>query len=247
MVRTAVNPAVFARELLGFEPDAAQARILEMAPDFRRIALNCNRQWGKSTVVSILAVHRLVMQAGALVLVVAPAERQSGEFLRKVGAFLAKLGIAARGDGINGISKVLPNGSRIVGLPAMDATARGFTGVSMLIVDEASRLPDAVYEAVRPSVGVSRGDIVLLSTPAGKRGFFYRTMTSTDEKWLRHTGPVTECPRVPEAFLEEERAMGEAYFRQEYMVEFIETGQDLFDEELVGSMIRPELEGWRWR
>jgi len=248
-VHSVMNPAAFAREYLGFVPDEVQRKILEAAPDFKRIALNCNRQWGKSTIIAILAVHRMLMQPGALVLVVAPAERQSGEFVRKVAGYLDVLGIRARGDGVNDVSKVLPNGSRIVGLPAKDATSRGFTSVSMLIVDEASRLPDVIYNAVRPSVGVSGGDIVLLSTPNGKRGFFYRTMTGTEatmggEKWLLHTGPVTECPRVPAAFLAEERALGEAYFRQEYMVEYVETGKDLFDEELVNSMVKAGLEGW---
>ena len=246
-----LNPVYFAREFLGFNPDAAQERVLNGAVGHRRIALNCNRQWGKSTVAAILAVHRLVTHPGVTVLIVAPSGRQSGETLRKVAGFLGILGIGTVGDGVNRAAIVLPNGSRIVSLPAVDATVRGFSAVSMLIVDEASRVPDAVYLALRPALAVSGGDIVLVSTPNGRRGFFYREMSGmekrTGEGWLRHTGPVAECgARVPAEFIEEERARGESYFRQEYLCEFIETGRYLFDEELVHSIVKRELEAFTW-
>ncbi len=68
----------------------------------------------------------------------------------------------------------LENGSRIVSLPGTEGTVRGFSGVALLIVDEASRVDDALYHAVRPMLAVSHGKLVLLSTPWGKRGFFYR-------------------------------------------------------------------------
>jgi hypothetical protein len=48
-----------------------------------------------------------------------------------------------------------------------------------LIVDEASRVQDALYQGIRPMLAVSGGRIVLLSTPWGKRGFFF-------EEWETH-------------------------------------------------------------
>lgn len=59
------------------------------------------------------------------------------------------------------------NGSRIVALPGKEETIRGFSGVALLIVDEAARVPDALYQAVRPMLAVSGGQIILLSTPFG--------------------------------------------------------------------------------
>jgi len=41
------DPVEFAREYLGFEPDARQAEVLRCKG--RRVLLNCSRQWGKST------------------------------------------------------------------------------------------------------------------------------------------------------------------------------------------------------
>ena len=136
------NPdaAEFARERLGFEPDEKQAEVLRS--EAKRGILNCTRQWGKSTVAAAKAVHRAYTRPGSLVLVASPAERQSGEFLRKAAEMLARLGIAAAGDGDNAISLLLPNGSRIVGLPGTEATVRGFSAVSLLLIDEASRVED---------------------------------------------------------------------------------------------------------
>jgi hypothetical protein len=235
----------FARLFLNFHPDPPQARVLERAPHFRQIALNCSRQWGKSTIVAVLIVHRLFFVPRSTVLIVGPSGRQSGETLMKVKEFLRVLGLRTRGDGVNRQSAVLPNGSRVVGLPATEGTVRGFSKVAMLVVDEAARVPDKVYKALMPSLAVGNGDAVLLSTPQGKRGYFYRAMTE-GERWLRHTGPVTECVRITEDFLERERGNGEAYFNQEFLVEFTETGKYLMDEKLVKGMVKKGEEAWRW-
>ena len=84
-----------------------------------------------------------------------------------------KLGIRPRGDGDNEISLLFPNGSRIVGLPGTEGTVRGFSAVSLMLIDEASRVDDAMYKALRPMLAVGGGDLWLMSTPCGKRGFFY--------------------------------------------------------------------------
>ena len=221
----AAGPLTFAREFLGFFPDEAQAAVMSKAPNFMELVLNCSRQWGKSTIVAVLLVHRMLTEAGVTVLVVGPGARQSGETVQKVKGFLRVLGIKTRGDGTNRDSVVLPNGSRIVGLPAKEANIRGFSAVSVLVIEEAARVPDDVCMALLPALTVSNGDLIVLSTPWEKRGFFYRMATEDAEGRLRHTGPVTECRRVSEELLEKERNRGDAYFRREYLCEFLETGQ----------------------
>ena len=83
-----------------------------------------------------------------------------------------RLGIAPRGDGDNEISLLFPNGSRIVGLPGTESTVRGFSAVSLMLIDEAARVSES-YMAVRPMLAVGDGDLWLMSTPFGKRGFFW--------------------------------------------------------------------------
>ena len=50
---------------------------------------------------------------------------------------------------------------------------RGFSAVSLLVIDEASRVSDEMYKALRPMLAASDGDLWVLSAPSGQRGFFY--------------------------------------------------------------------------
>lgn len=226
------DAAEWARGRLGFLADETQARALRS--ESKRVLLNCTRQWGKSTVTAAKALHGAMHEAGSLTLVVSPSARQSGEFLRKASGFAQRLGIRPRGDGDNEISLALPNGSRIVGLPGSEATVRGFSAVSLLLVDEASRVSDELYRAVRPMLAVSGGTLWLMSTPFGKRGFFWEAWANGGREWERVRATARECPRIPAAFLEEERAtMGERCFRQEYMCEFEDSVSGVFDREMV--------------
>jgi hypothetical protein len=205
--------------------------------------LNCSRQWGKSTITAAKAVHQAYTEAGSLTLVVSPSARQSGEFLRKAAGFVRKLKIRPKGDGDNEISLALPNGSRIVGLPGTEATIRGFSAVRLLLVDEASRVSDDVYLAIRPMLATSDGALWLMSTPNGRRGFFYDTWANGGPEWERIRAPATECARIRRSFLEEERrAMGERYFRQEYLCEFEDTVSGVFGRDLVDRAFRDEIE-----
>jgi hypothetical protein len=228
-------------ERLGFVPDAWQARVLKSGA--RQGILNCARQCGKSTVTAVMAVERAYTEAESLTLVVSPSARQSGEFLRKAARFARKLGVSRKGDGDNEMSMLFPNGSRIVGLPGNEGTIRGFSAVNLLLVDEASRVPDDLYLAVRPMLAVSGGAIWLMSTPCGKRGFFWETWERGGPGWEKVRVTAYECARIKRKILEEERqTMGERWFRQECLCEFGEAEGGLFDADLVRRAIRYDIE-----
>jgi len=125
--------------------------------------------------------------------------------LKKAEEFVRRLGVWPRGDGRNEMSLQFPNGSRIVGLPGSERTVRGFSAVDLLLVDEASRVEDDLYKAVRPMLAVKDGDLWLMSTPHGKRGFFHQEWEYGGEVWRRVKAPATECARIRPEFLEEER------------------------------------------
>jgi hypothetical protein len=239
-VSNLLDPVRFAREVLNFHPDPVQEQVLD--PQNTHGILNCSRQWGKSTLTALKAVHRAYFDCGALVLVVSPSERQSAEFVLKAAQFLRELGLPVKGDGRNKISLLLPNGSRIIGLPSREMTVRGFSAVSLLIVDEAARVPDMMYDAIRPMLAVSDGDLWLMSTPFGKRGFFYEEWTGKDPDWTRITATAEECPRIAQKFLDKERRkVSDAWFRQEYLCEFTLESGALFDEAIIRGCIRKEL------
>jgi hypothetical protein len=136
------------------------------------------------------------------------------------------------------MSLLLPGGGRIVGLPGNEATVRGFSAVTLMLVDEAARVSNDLYMAIRPMLAVSGGTLWLMSTPFGKRGFFYEEWAHGGAEWERVRVPATECPRIPKRFLaEEERTMGDRWFRQEYMCEFMDGISGVFDLELVEKAI----------
>lgn len=231
----------FARKQLGFDPDPNQAWLL--SGSHPRLLVNCTRQWGKSTITAVKALHVLMGTPGAEVVVLCPVARQSGEFLRKVAMLLDRMGMKARGDGHNRMSLLLPNRARVVGLPGSSADRiRGFSNIKLLVLDEAARLKDESYHAARPMLAASGGDLWALTTPLGKRGFFYRDWVSGSERWERLTVKATDCPRIPAEFLEEEREeMGDDWVRQEYLCEFVDIDGAVFRRELVEAAFDDSL------
>src|SRR5262249_2111481 len=136
----------------------------------KRLLLLCCRQAGKSTTAAALALRSAFLTSGALVLLLSPTLRQSGELFRdKVLRLYNALGRPVPTVQESALQMQLANGSRVISLPGDEQTIRGYSGVATLIVDEASRVPDALYYAVRPMLAVSRGRLVALSTPFGKR------------------------------------------------------------------------------
>ena len=232
--------AGWAQDQLGFAADAIQRDLLQASE--KRLILNCTRQWGKSTVTAVKVVHRAYFEPGSLIVVISPSLRQSGEFVDKADEFLSKLGIKAKGDGHNAVSRVLPNGSRIVGLPGTEGTIRGYSAASLVVIDEASRVSDEQYKAVMPMLAVRDGGLWLMSTPRGKRGFFYRVWANDGEEWKKVIVPATECPRIRPEFLEWQKTeMGEDWFGQEYLCQFVDVEDTLFDRDVLTQAVRSDV------
>jgi hypothetical protein len=102
-----------------------------------------------------------------------------------------------------------------------------------LLVDEASRVEDSLYYAIRPMLSVSGGSLMMLSTPYGRRGVFFEEWTN-GTGWRRFEIPATEVPRISPGFLEEERrSLPERVYQQEYCCRFLGTDDEVFREDLV--------------
>jgi len=205
------------------------------------VLLNCARQSGKSTIAGVVALHRALTVPRSLVLILAPAERQAKELFSKVAEAYHTLGHLILAESYRKLGMELTNGSRIEALPGTEKTVRGFSGVDLLIVDEASRVADDLYYAVRPMLAISGGRLMLLSTPYGKRGAFFEEWAE-GEGWERYEVPAAQCPRIPDTFLEEEcRALPAWIYRQEYECSFEKTEDQVFSHELVRAAITDEV------
>jgi len=235
----AVDPVAFT-EQAAFQPDPWQAALLRSSAP--RTLLLAARQTGKSTVTSALALHEALYRPPALVLLLSPSLRQSGELFRKVIGLYRSIGAPVPAEAESALRLELANGSRIVSLPGHEATVRGFSGVRLLVVDEAARVPDELYYAVRPMLAVSKGRMICLTTPFGKRGFFYEAWTNGGTAWDRVKITAPECPRISPEFLAEERAgMGDWWFKQEYLCEFVETDDQVFAHDLIDAALTADV------
>ena len=227
----------FFRKRLRFFPDTIQEEVLAAGVGVAGggdIILNCCRQWGKTSLVAGMLVYLAWTEPETLYLVVAPATRQAAELILKARVFVARLGIKVRGDGIHEHAIQLPNGSRIVAIPCKESSARGYSAVNVLVMDEASQIPDEAYDVLRPSLAVSNGKTWLLSTPFGKRGFHWEEWSGGDELFARFTATAADCARIGEKFLARELARkGRAWMDQEYGCVFGDPVGVLFEEALL--------------
>ena len=238
-----LDPVKFA-ELVGFpDLDEWQREALRYKGD--RMLLCCSRQAGKSTVTAIRALHQVLFAPGSLVLLVSPSQRQSSELFKKVTGLIKALPVEPEKIEDNRLSVHLSNQSRIVSLPSSEQTVRGYSGAALIILDEASRIPDSLFYSLTPMVATSGGTMILLSTPAGKRGFFHEAYIS--DEWHKFTITAEDVPRIPADFLERERKqIGDFYYKQEYDCKFMEPEGSLFTLDQIEGCVSDEVEAWNF-
>jgi hypothetical protein len=220
----------------GLAPDPWQQTILRSSHS--RMMMLCSRQSGKSTVAAALALREALLRPPALVLILSPTLRQSGELFKdKVLPLYSALGRPVPATQESALTMTLANGSRVVSLPGEEQTIRGYSGVRLLIVDEAARVDDSLYFSVRPMLAVSKGTLVLTSTPAGRRGFFFEEWHGEGE-WERVRIDATQCPRITADFLaEEERTLGPFWYTQEYMLAFNDAVDSYFRQDDIDAAL----------
>jgi hypothetical protein len=125
-------------------------------------------------------------------------------------------------------------------LPASEKTIRGYSA-ALICVDEASRCPEELFVAIRPMRALG-GRLILLSSPAGKRGTFHREWTEGVD-WKKIEVKATEVRRISQSFLDSERrSLGERWFAQEYMCSFEENESALLSYDIIQRAVRDDVE-----
>jgi hypothetical protein len=234
---------------LSLDLDPWQARVLGSTA--RRLILKGPRQIGKSTVSGLLSLHTALTVPEALVLLIAPAQDQSKESARTVRRMAAALGMATeeRAEALTptalSASRIeFASGARVIALPGRsEATIRGYPAPDLIVCDEASRIAEDTYGALRPMLAASpNGRLFLLSTPWTKRGTFYRTWTSESAAWERVEVATADCPRLSPAFLATERAELPAWvYAREYGGLFSDDEATLFPAELIAAAVSGDV------
>jgi len=237
----ALDPTEFSKAL-GLAPDTWQRAILTSRS--KRIIMNCCRQSGKSSIAVIAALHLALYTSEQIILLVSPSWRQSAELIRKAMYFLAKLDAHLKPEmpEENKLSLEFANGSRIISLPSTESTVRGYSA-NLIILDEAARILDSMfYSVLMPMVSITEGRLLMLSTPAGMRGFFHREFSNPSQFW--HTITITgeQCPRLTPPVLAEQRGMlGGLMYAQEFECKFVNAEDSVFDISRVDGCFTSEV------
>jgi hypothetical protein len=151
----------------------------------------------------------------------------------------------------------LKNGSFIYVVPATEKSARGYSKPRLIMIDEASRVPDQVYRSgILPMLTDNEAcELILISTPNGRLGFFYNAMQS--ERWdryeIRAPWDVLDLeyqlvPAIPEEAYREERAqkgIRASYSprhrnREEQQMNLEEMGPLMYRQEYGTEFVEPE-------
>jgi hypothetical protein len=247
-IRLAVDRVAFAYEVL---PDIEhldpwQEEFLRSRD--KRMLLNIFRQGGKSTMTAVLTLHQALYHPKSLILILAPALRQATEFFEKVsGAYrlLTGEGLAIGAESDRKLGIKLKNGSRVECLPGSQRTIRGFSKPDLIIVDEASQVDDALYSAILPMLTRSKegGRLLMLSTPYGKRGTYWKLWEEGGDIWKRIRVPYTAVSWVPDSIVEEARNSLLAWeFRQEFLCTFEQNQMAVFNVEDFRASTTEEFE-----
>jgi hypothetical protein len=260
------------------EPDPMQVQVCT-TPGHQLVL--AHRQRGKSLIAAALAFEDAMRYPGSLDLIVSRSLRQSAELFRKVKAFYA---LTTPMPLVKNTEHDMewPNGSRTISLPGNPDTLVGYSSVHRLILDEAARIADSTYYALRPMLARSGGTILAITTPFGRRGWFYEAWTGqaaeqhldvatverlladldfpieeysepgleapavldgTVYQWTKTFAPVTYYPRLSKAYIANERLnVPDLWFKQEWLLEFVELGQIVFRYDDLARMASADVQ-----
>lgn len=267
----AFDPIYFMQQIYGITPEPWQEMFLK-DQDSSRILIVSNRQGGKSTFSAGAVLYNSIFYPNRLSIIIAPGHRQSKETFRKIRYGYEKARKFCGCVTSNTSELELLNGSRIIALPGDKAgeRLRGYSAAHLIIIEEASRVPDEAYKAIKPVIAASvkgSGKILAISTPFGQRGFFYKRFIENND-WTKYfvtakreyldtsnkvidynplldKNKIFESERLTKEYIEEEiRENGIKWVRQEYYCEFTSSESQVFSHELILKAFSNKVKAW---
>jgi hypothetical protein len=212
-----LDPVLWVERELKIVPHEWQKQLLR-AKRGASIAVLTARQIGKTTAATWAIAHTMLFSPGSLSVIACPAQRRSGEAVRRVKVILLSLGITLKVDNTYGLE--LENGSRVLALPGSDDSIRGLTVDGWIVADEAARLPEEMIAALRPMrARRPEARFVMLSTAWSRTDPFWTVWDNGDPSWMRLKATADVCGLLysAEQLEQERKALGEAAFKREYL------------------------------
>ena len=255
--RYARSPTLFVREVIGVEPLDYQAEFLEAIADGeRKISIRSGHGTGKSTAASWAMLWYFLMHYPNKVVVTAPTSSQLfdalfAEMKRWINelpdAFKEVLNV--KSDRVE--HTAAPSEMFISARTSRAETPEALAGVHsehvMLIVDEASGVPEQVFEAAAGSMSGHNATTIMLSNPTRSSGTFFESQNRLADSWWTRRWSCVDSPLVSDEFIEEMKLRyGEDSnaFRIRVLGEFPQADDDtIIPFHLVETATHRDIEG----
>lgn len=224
----------------GITPDPWQADLLKCQA--RQIAVLCTRRAGKSHTAAARVLSRCLTRPRFHTLVFSPTEDQSKEFLNYVRGMNEDLGCPVPLVRESLTELAWANGSVVKAKPDSPRGSRGFTP-DLVVVDEGAQVSDELYLSIKPMMVLGKAEMMILSTPFGKLGWFFDIWDDAKKlsRWEQFRITAMDCPRIDPLVLEEHRAtMPPRWFDQEYMTVFNDAVDAVFGKQVIESAVKDE-------
>jgi phage terminase large subunit len=249
------DPVGFVTEVLQASPSPWQRQFLEaVARGERRITVRAGHGVGKSTACSWALIWHMVTRYPQKAVVTAPTAAQLFDALfAELKAWINKLPPILR-DSFEVFSdkvafKAAPESSFISARTSSAERPEALAGVHsehvLLVVDEASAVPEAVFEAAAGSMSGHSATTILISNPTRNSGLFYKTHHQLASDWFRLHVSCIGNPLVTEDFVRQIAATygeGSNAYRIRVLGEFAIADDDtLIAAELVDAAIDRDL------
>lgn len=252
------KPVEFIQDVLlankpGFELDEWQKELLRaIARGERRISVRAGHGVGKTACLAMACIWFMLTRYPQKTQVTAPTASQLFDALfSEIKTWINELPpilrgtIEAKSDRIVLVAD--PDGSFISAKTSSADKPEALQGVHsahvLLIADEASGVPEAVFEAAVGSMSGYNATTVLLGNPTRNSGLFFKTHHGLKQDWFRLHVSCLDCKRVSPDFVEQvKNTYGEASnaYRVRVLGEFALREDDvLIPADLVDSaMVR---------
>jgi hypothetical protein len=249
------NARLFVREVIGVEPDIWQGEFLDaISSGERKISVRSGHGVGKSTAASWAMLWFVLTCYPSKVVVTAPTSAQLYDALfaelkrwhKELPDAWREL-LEAKTDRIE--LKASPTEAFISARTSRAEQPEALQGVHsdhvMLVADEASGVPEAVFEAAAGSMSGHSAVTILLGNPTKSSGFFFDTHNRLKDEWWTRRVSCYDSRRVSKDYIAD---MASRYgeesnaFRIRVLGEFPKTDDDtLIGFDLVDSAFHRDV------
>ena len=214
-----------------FKPHKGQREVINGFADSKHKfgVVATGRQYGKSLLAQNLMLYWLLQTNNSKGAWVSPIYNQSKKVFQELSSAANDIIVSSnKAD----LTMVFLNGSTLQFLSAERYDSiRGFS-FSHMVVDEAAFIKEiAMQEAILPTLSALGKKCLIISTPKSKNWFYsaYLKGVNSDNDYISFRGISTDNPHISQEFItEQSKSLPQEIYKQEYLAEFSESGNDVF-------------------